>query len=42
MNGKSNMGSEVTKSMTRCRMSVTIKEVTAETSQTDEQPTRAF
>ena len=42
MNGKSNMGSDISKSMTGCRMRVTITEVTAKTCQTDEQPTRIF
>ena len=37
MNGKSNLGSDISKSMTRCRMLVTITQVTAKTCQTDEQ-----
>ena len=35
MNGKSNLGSDISKSMTRCRMRVTITVVTAKTWQTD-------
>ena len=35
MNGKSKMGSDISKSMTRCRMRVTISEVTAKTCQAD-------
>ena len=31
MNGKSNLGSDISKSMTRCRMLVTITQVTAQT-----------
>ena len=38
MNGKSNMGSDISKCMTKCRMRVTVIEVTAKTCQTDDNP----